>query len=138
TTARILMAAGANPDKIIMADSQGILGPHRTDVKDKYPEKWEMALNTNKEGREGGTPECMRDTDVCISATKPGPGMIKKEWVSMMADDAIIFPIANPVPEIWPWEAIEGGAKVVGTDPTFPIRSTTHWVSPEYSEARWT
>jgi len=113
--ARVLIAAGCDQRNIIMADSKGILGPNRTDIKEKYPQKWDMALKSNKEGREGGIPECMKDTDVCISATKPGPGMIKKEWVSMMADDAIIFPIANPVPEIWPWEALEGGARVVGT-----------------------
>ncbi len=114
-TARILIAAGCNPKNIIMADSKGILGLHRTDVKDKYPEKWEFAQTTNGEGREGGVPECMKDTDVCISASRPGPGVIQKEWVSAMADDAIIFPVANPVPEIWPWEAEEAGARIVGT-----------------------
>ena len=57
----------------------------------------------------------MKGTDVCISATKPGPGVLKKEWVSSMADDSIIFPIANPVPEIWPWEAKEAGARIIGT-----------------------
>ncbi len=114
-TTRVLIAAGFDPKNIIMADSKGILGKHRTDVKDKYPEKWEFAQITNAEGREGGVPECMKDADVCISATRPGPGMIKKEWVSGMADDAILFPIANPVPEIWPWEAAEAGARIIGT-----------------------
>ncbi|MCK4443806.1 MAG: malate dehydrogenase, partial [Thermoplasmata archaeon] len=114
-TARVLIAAGCNPKNIIMADSKGILGLHRTDLKDKYPEKWEFAQMTNGEGREGGIPECMKDTDVCISASRPGPGVIQKEWVSAMADDAIIFPVANPVPEIWPWEAEEAGARIVGT-----------------------
>jgi malate dehydrogenase (oxaloacetate-decarboxylating) len=113
--ARVLIAAGANAENIMMADSKGILGLHRTDVKDKYPEKWMMAQMSNKEGREGGIPECMKDTDVCISAARPGPGVIKKDWVSSMADDSIIFPIANPVPEIWPWEAKEAGARIVGT-----------------------
>ena len=47
--------------------------------------------------------------------SKPGPGVIKKEWVASMADDAILFVIANPVPEIWPWEALEAGARVVAT-----------------------
>ena len=41
--------------------------------------------------------------------------MIQKEWVHSMADDAILFVIANPVPEIWPWEAKEAGARVVAT-----------------------
>jgi malate dehydrogenase (oxaloacetate-decarboxylating) len=37
------------------------------------------------------------------------------EWVTGMAEDAIIFPCANPIPEIWPWEAREAGARIVGT-----------------------
>jgi malate dehydrogenase (oxaloacetate-decarboxylating) len=114
-TARVLISAGADPGKIMMADSKGILGTHRPELQEKYPEKWFMAQQTNKEGRTGGIPECMKDTDVCISASRPGPGVIKKEWVTSMADDSIIFPIANPVPEIWPWEAKEAGARVIGT-----------------------
>ena len=37
------------------------------------------------------------------------------EWVSAMAVDAIVFAVANPLPEIWPWDAKEAGAKVIGT-----------------------
>jgi len=57
----------------------------------------------------------MKDTDVCIALSKPGPDTIKKEWVSTMAKDSIIFACANPIPEIWPWEAKEAGARVVAT-----------------------
>ncbi|MBC7252318.1 MAG: malate dehydrogenase, partial [Anaerolineae bacterium] len=70
---------------------------------------------SNAEGRRGGPAEAMRDADVCIALSKPGPGTILPEWVKGMAEDAIIFPCANPVPEIWPWEAKEAGARVVGT-----------------------
>ena len=52
---------------------------------------------------------------MCIAFSKPGPGVIKPEWVRSMAEDAIVFACANPVPEIWPWEAKEAGAKVVAT-----------------------
>jgi len=52
---------------------------------------------------------------VAVAASTPGPGTIKKEWVSKMADDAIMFAEANPVPEIWPWEAKEAGVKIFGT-----------------------
>jgi malate dehydrogenase (oxaloacetate-decarboxylating) len=52
---------------------------------------------------------------VVISASKPGPGVIKKEWVENMAEDPIVFAEANPIPEIWPWEAKEAGAKIVAT-----------------------
>jgi len=41
----------------------------------------------------------MRDSDVAIAASRPGPGVIQKDWVASMADDAILFAIANPVPE---------------------------------------
>src|SRR5438128_11732332 len=57
----------------------------------------------------------MKDADVVISAAKPGPGVIRKEWVASMAEGAILFVIANPVPEIWPWEAAEAGARVIAT-----------------------
>jgi malate dehydrogenase (oxaloacetate-decarboxylating) len=57
----------------------------------------------------------MRAADLCIALSKPGPGTIRPEWVSGMAEDAILFPCANPVPEIWPWEAKAAGARIVGT-----------------------
>ena len=57
----------------------------------------------------------MRGADVVIALSKPGPGVILPEWVKGMADDAIVFACANPVPEIWPWEAAEAGAAVVAT-----------------------
>jgi malate dehydrogenase (oxaloacetate-decarboxylating) len=50
-----------------------------------------------------------------IGFSKPGPDTIKKEWVAGMAKDAIVFPCANPIPEIWPWDAKEAGARIVGT-----------------------
>ena len=57
----------------------------------------------------------MKGADVCIAAAKPGPGTIQKEWVSSMASDSIVFACANPIPEIWPWEAKQAGAKIVAT-----------------------
>ena len=57
----------------------------------------------------------MRRADVCIALARSGPGVIKPEWVATMAKDAIIFACANPVPEIWPWEATEAGARIVAT-----------------------
>ena len=50
-----------------------------------------------------------------IALSQPGPGTVKKEWVASMADKAIVFACANPVPEIWPQAAHEAGAKVVAT-----------------------
>jgi malate dehydrogenase (oxaloacetate-decarboxylating) len=53
--------------------------------------------------------------DAVVAASKQGPGTIKPEWVRTMAKDAIIFACANPIPEIWPWEAEEAGARIVAT-----------------------
>jgi len=112
--ARYVGMAGAKYGNMIMVDSRGILNPDRKDVKsDKN--KWEMCEKTNKEGRSGGIREAMRDTDVCIALSTPGPGVIKKEWVADMADNAIVFACANPMPEIMPWEAKEAGARIVAT-----------------------
>ena len=77
--------------------------------------KWHICQHSNAEGRRGGIAEAMRDTDVCIAASKPGPGTILPEWVEEMAEDAIVFALANPIPEIWPWEAKEARARIVGT-----------------------
>jgi malate dehydrogenase (oxaloacetate-decarboxylating) len=57
----------------------------------------------------------MEGADVLLSASKTGPGTIQKEWISHMAKDSIVFAMANPVPEIWPWEAKEAGARIVAT-----------------------
>jgi malate dehydrogenase (oxaloacetate-decarboxylating) len=56
-----------------------------------------------------------KGADALIAASKPGPGTIKPEVIKGMADKSIVFPVANPIPEIWPWEAKEAGAYVVGT-----------------------
>src|SRR5437016_7743248 len=117
-TAKLLISAGAKPEHLILVDSKGIVGRHREDIEaaaNAYAEKWELALVTNRGDREGGIAEAMKDADVVISAAKPGPGVIRKEWVASMAEGAILFVIANPVPEIWPWEAAEAGARVIAT-----------------------
>lgn len=117
-TLRLLLASGVQFGNVIACDSGGILHPGREDIekrKDEFAEKWQICLHSNAEGRRGGPAEAMRDTDVCIGLSKPGPGTIRPEWVRGMAEDAIVFPCANPIPEIWPWEAKRAGARVVGT-----------------------
>jgi len=57
----------------------------------------------------------MAGADVLIALSTPGPGTIKPEWVAEMARDAVVFACANPIPEIWPWEAKEAGARIVAT-----------------------
>ncbi len=115
---KYLIVAGVKPGNIVAVDSKGILHPDREDLKSPNPwlkwKKW-VAEVTNEEGVTGGIPEAMRGADVVIAASRPGPGVIKKEWIRLMSDDPIVFAEANPVPEIWPWEAKEAGAKVVAT-----------------------
>ncbi len=113
--ARVIFKAGVNPKSLIAVDSKGILHPNRTDIKDTDPYKWELCLKTNGEGRTGGIPEALKGADVVMATSRPGPGVIKKEWIKLMADNPIVFACANPVPEIWPWEAKEAGAKIVAT-----------------------
>jgi len=117
-TLRLLEASGVSLEQIVAADSRGILHRERTDieaVRGDYPDKWRLCLGSNPEDRRGGIAEAMRGADDCIAFARPGPGTIEPEWVAGMADDAIVFPCSNPVPEIWPWEAIEAGARIVGT-----------------------
>jgi malate dehydrogenase (oxaloacetate-decarboxylating) len=59
--------------------------------------------------------EAMKDADVLISLSTPGPDTIKKEWVKLMAKNSIVFACANPVPEIYPYAAKEAGAFIVAT-----------------------
>ena len=113
--ALLLFTAGVNPGNVIISDSKAILNKSRTDIRDNEPVKWELCEITNDEQRSGGIPEAMEDTDVVIALSKSGPGVIKKEWIQKMKKDPIVFVCANPVPEIWPWEAKEAGARIVAT-----------------------
>jgi len=115
---RILIRAGVPAGNIILVDSKGILHQGREDLeanKENNPYKWQYAVDTNAEGRTGGMAEAIADTDVLIAASKPGPDTIKKEWLTAMNKDAIAFMMANPIPEIWPWEAVEADVRIVGT-----------------------
>ena len=115
---RLIFAWGVKPSNCIMVDSKGILGKHRKDLEQRraeYVDKWRLCNSTNAEGRVGGIPDAMKGMDVVIALSTPGPGVILPEWISSMNRDAIVFACANPVPEIWPWEAKEAGATIVAT-----------------------
>src|SRR3972149_409934 len=116
--ARLIFNSGADPARCRVVDSKGILHKGRRDVelrKAEFVDKWKMCQTTNAEGREGGIPEAMKGADVVIALSKPGPGTLQPERIRAMADGAIVFAMANPVPEIWPWEAEEAGAAIVAT-----------------------
>jgi malate dehydrogenase (oxaloacetate-decarboxylating) len=116
--ARLIFSAGADPALCRVVDSKGILHKNRHDLelrKAEFVDKWKMCQITNAEGLEGGIPEAMAGADVTIALSKSGPGVLQPEWIRTMAEDAVLFACANPIPEIWPWEAKEAGAAVVAT-----------------------
>jgi malate dehydrogenase (oxaloacetate-decarboxylating) len=115
---RLIFAYGADPAKCRIVDSKGILHKDRSDVeavKDEWADKWKYCQITNGEGRTGGIAEALKGADVCIALSKQGPDTIQKDWIKAMNADPIVFLCANPIPEMWPWDAREAGAAVVAT-----------------------
>jgi malate dehydrogenase (oxaloacetate-decarboxylating) len=115
---RLLTANGLDPRGIIACDSRGTLHRGRHDLErrqDEYRDKWRVCLESNGDGVVGGVREALRGADACVAFSRSGPGVIEPTWVRTMARDAIVFACANPVPEIWPWEAAEAGARIVAT-----------------------
>ena len=106
--ARLLLAAGCR--RLLLCDTKGIIYPGREGVN-SYKE--EIARRTNPEGRRGGLAEALRGADVFIGLSVAGA--VDAEMVASMAEGAIVFALANPVPEIFPEEALAAGAAVVAT-----------------------
>ncbi len=116
--AHLLIESGFEPRNIIMVDSKGILDKERDDLDSlmfSNPWKYELALMTNGENRKGTMENAIKGTDIIVSAAKAEPGTIKNEWIGEMNKDAIVFALANPLPEIWPQDALDNGAKIVAT-----------------------
>jgi malate dehydrogenase (oxaloacetate-decarboxylating) len=117
-TAYLLLAAGVNPKNIIMVDSKGVIYADREDIvknKDYDTFKYDLAQKTNPDRMTGDMGDVIEGMDVLLTASRPVPGTVKKEWISKMASDAIVYACANPLPEIWPWDAKDAGARIVGT-----------------------
>ncbi|MBM3128250.1 MAG: NADP-dependent malic enzyme [Chloroflexi bacterium] len=115
---RMIFAAGVQPENCRFVDTKGILHKGRADIeqrKAEFVDKWKLCNITNKENRQGSMAEAIKGADVVIAMSQPGPGTIQKEWIATMAKDAVCFCCANPIPEIWPWEAQEAGAVVFAT-----------------------
>jgi len=93
----------------IGVDRHGIMSPDRTDLN---AEKRSIAETTNAEGRRGGVQEALVGADVLMGVS--GAGLVKPEWVAAMANDAIVFAMANPIPEIMP-EEMPDNVSVVAT-----------------------
>lgn len=113
----LIFRAGADSKKCIMYDSKGSLHKNRTDINDNpsLKEKANICRISNEMCFDGPIDEALRGADVLIALSKPGPDSVKSQWISKMAKDSIVFVCANPVPEIWPWEAKKAGARIVAT-----------------------
>ncbi len=116
TIARLILQAGADPSRVAMFDSHGGLHAGRADIEadKRFYRKWEICQETNP-GRVENVAEALKGADALISLSKPGPDVIRPEWVQGMAKNAIVFACANPVPEIYPHAAKAAGALVVAT-----------------------
>jgi malate dehydrogenase (oxaloacetate-decarboxylating) len=115
---RLLTSCGIDPGGIVACDTGGTLHRGRQDLeqrKEELTDKWRICCDSNADGVVGGIAEALRGADVCIALSTPGPGIVRPEWVKEMAADAIVFACANPVPEIWPNEAREAGARIVAS-----------------------
>ena len=106
--ARLLLTAGFK--NITLCDRKGAIYEGREGLN---PIKEEMAKITNQNHEKGTLAEVIKGADVFIGVS--APNIVTAEMVSTMADDAIIFAMANPTPEIMPDEAKKGGARVIAT-----------------------
>jgi malate dehydrogenase (oxaloacetate-decarboxylating) len=95
---------------VIMCDTKGIIHRDRADLTDI---KKEFLTYTNINNMKGGLRDAMKGADVFIGVSVAN--LLSPEDIRLMNRDAIIFALANPVPEIMPEEAYEGGAAIVGT-----------------------
>ncbi len=106
--AKHILKLGA--ENIIMCDRFGIICEGMDGLSDVHKE---MSLVTNHEKIKGTLADAMRGADVFIGVS--APGIVSGEMVSSMAEKSIVFPMANPVPEIMPDLALAAGAEIVGT-----------------------
>jgi malate dehydrogenase (oxaloacetate-decarboxylating) len=95
---------------VIGADRTGVV--HAGRVENMNDQKRWIAANTNKRGITGGLEDALRGADVFVGVS--GPNLVKPEWLSQMERDAIVFALANPVPEIMP-EEVPANVRIVAT-----------------------
>lgn len=117
-TYRLLTSCGVEPGAIVACDRGGVLHSGRGDIEASqatFPEKWRICRESNGDRRTGGIADALVGADVCLAFSTPGPGVIRADWIARMAPRAIVFACANPVPEIWPQEALAAGAAIAAT-----------------------
>ena len=108
--AKHLINLGATAGNIIMCNSRGTVYEGKPGLNSEIQE---MAKITNKDKVDGTIADALKGADVFIGVS--APGTVTADMVKEMAKDAIVFPMANPTPEIMPDEAKAGGARIVGT-----------------------
>lgn len=116
--AELLLCLGHDPllpvalKDILVCDSKGILYEGRPDL-DSLPEKMRLAMKTNRGLRKGQLSDALVNADVFLGVSVAGA--LSQDMIRTMAPKAIVFAMANPIPEIMPNLAIEAGAFIVGT-----------------------
>ena len=105
---KLLISMGLQ--NVIMCDRTGAIYEGRENLN---PAKAEITKITNRNHEKGALKDVIRGADVFIGVSSPGT--VTPEMVKTMAPGAILFPMANPTPEIMPDEALKAGAAVVGT-----------------------
>ena len=105
---KLLLASGVK--NIVMCDINGVIHEGGILPNDNLKE---LAKITNPNKETGLLKDAIKNADVFIGVS--APNIVSKEMVASMNKDAILFAMANPTPEIFPEDALEAGAKVVGT-----------------------
>lgn len=108
--AKLFLAMGIKD--VIMCDRKGVVHKNREGIEND-PAKLELASFSNKSGKTGTLADALVGADIFIGVS--APGCVTQDMIRSMAKDPIVFPMANPVPEIMPDEALAAGALVVGT-----------------------
>jgi malate dehydrogenase (oxaloacetate-decarboxylating) len=131
---RLLTQQGVKSSSIIACDSRGTLHAGRSDIeahREEFAEKWRVCTETNPDRVVGGISQALAGADVCLAFSTSGPDIIPPCAIRTMATNAIVFACANPVPEIWPSQALEAGARIVATGRSdFPNQVNNSFVFP--------
>ncbi|NLZ65663.1 MAG: NADP-dependent malic enzyme [Clostridiales bacterium] len=106
--ALLLLKLGAQ--EILLCGRNGIISSDDPNIK---PAHVDISKVTNRGRVKGTLAEALVDADIFLGVS--APGIVTKEMIQMMKEDPIVLAMSNPVPEIWPEDAIAAGAKIVGT-----------------------
>ncbi|MFN2589399.1 MAG: NAD-dependent malic enzyme [Actinomycetota bacterium] len=106
--AKLLLHVGIGD--VVVADRVGVI--HAGRVDNMNAAKVWLAEHTNRSGTTGSLADALKGADAFVGVS--GPGLVEPDWIEGMADDAILFALSNPTPEIMP-EEVPGNVRVVAT-----------------------